>query len=702
MAENILHTEKKENVSAAVDTDNIRQQQAFELISKTGKSLFISGRAGTGKTTFLKRIQEEVDKRFVVLAPTGIAAINAGGVTIHSFFGFDLKVLGPEDKGHFYGEERLEIIRCCDAIIVDEVSMVRCDIVDAMDRTLRTIMHSSYPFGGKQMIFCGDMYQLPPILGSEAEKEAMMEYYGTCSPFFFKADVFSRMQLPTIEFIKVYRQDSRLFLNILNNIRAGICLENDLHELNARCIIPECPDEPIISLTPYNRTANTINREHLKSIASEEYTYEGRTDGNFGKKGKDGKPNDEALPAPLRLSLKVGAQVMFTRNDSQTMRWVNGTLGKVVELSENEIKVQVDGKVYNVEHAVWESYDYSFDKKEKKVKKTVLGSYSQYPLKLAWAITIHKSQGLTFDKMILDLNRGAFAPGQLYVALSRVRSLEGLYLTEKITEKDILKDDEVLNFTKKFNNDDVIERQLTEGKMLYPYLKCSDYDGMARAYMNLAKNEIRKKEYVNACLHFKEMLNGVIFDDILLHECDGMELMDEDSQVACFNNAVICLYGSRPEMAAEFADRILKKRDLYEAVYIKSRALWQMKRYAEADELNVRMMEQYEKEWEHGYDAKFLNSYIEVNEKIGDPYMVALQEIMSMYPKYLPAYGRFFKDMKAMNRQLVLADGFELPELARKFNAECCEEEWMKSAEAAASNEGECEEFVEVVAKQMF
>ena len=528
MDSNIINNIPPSAETTKLDETNIRQKQAFDLVQHTNQSFFLTGRAGTGKTTFLKTIQKLTNKQFIVVAPTGIAAIIAGGVTIHSFFGLDLNVQGPKDYGKNFTEEKIQTVRACDTIIIDEVSMVRCDIVDAIDRTLRILTKSSLPFGGKQVIFSGDMFQLPPVLQSGTETEAMMEYYGTDTPFFFKAHVFNNISLPTIEFVKVYRQDEQLFLNILNNIRHGIYSEYDIKSLNNRCIYPENITDNIISLTPFKETAQKINNQRLSEINEKKYIFEGTIDGKFCKKGKDNKIKEDNLPAPINLVLKVGAQVMFTRNDS-SLRWVNGTLGTVVELSEEEIKVRIGNDIHDVGRAVWESYEYEFDKANKKLNKTIVGSFTQFPLKLAWAITIHKSQGLTFDKMILDLSRGTFTAGQLYVALSRVRTLDGLYLTRPIKFTDIKKDNEVLSFTSKFNDDYVIENQLEEGKALYPFLKAQDYDGAVAKYMELAQKYIKKGENRTACMTFKKMMNILISDDILQDTCTDIPLNKENN-----------------------------------------------------------------------------------------------------------------------------------------------------------------------------
>ena len=527
-----INSQSTNTTFTGLDETNNRQQQAYELVAHTNQSFFLTGRAGTGKTTFLKKVQEMTGKQFIVVAPTGIAAIVAGGVTIHSFFGLDLNVQGPKDLGKRIAEDKKNAIISCDTIIIDEVSMVRCDIIDAIDRTLRYVTRSHLPFGGKQIIFSGDMFQLPPVLRSGAETDAMIEYYGTDVPFFFKAHVFENMDLPTIEFVKVYRQDEQLFRDILDNIRQGICSSQNLEELNSRCVEPEMTGELVISLTPFKEIAHKINGIDVK-----EYVYEGVIDGTFGKKGKDGEVKEDNLPAPMKLVLKVGSQVMFTRNDI-AHRWVNGTLGTVVKLDDKEIKIKVGNDVHSVDCVVWESYEYEFDKENKKLTKKVSGTFTQYPLRLAWAITIHKSQGLTFDKMILDLSRGTFAAGQLYVALSRVKTLNGLYLSRPVKNTDIRKDDEVLSFASHFNDDTLIEEQLAEGKALYPYLKSRDYDGAIVQYMELAKKFIHMGKHRDACCMFKKMLNIMICDRPLVGTCDEMPLNDEQTAVALFNNAV--------------------------------------------------------------------------------------------------------------------------------------------------------------------
>lgn len=685
-----------------IDEANARQRQAYDLVMNTNQSFFLTGKAGTGKTTFLKKVMKHSGKSFIVVAPTGIAAIVAEGVTIHSFFGFSLNVLGPKDFGSRFSTEKIDMVRNCDGFIIDEVSMVRCDILDAIDRTLRYIMSNHTPFGGKQMILSGDVFQLPPVLRKGPETEAMLEYYGTTSPFFFKAHVFEQMKIPTIEFEKVYRQEERDFLQILSEIRNGICSSHTLEMLNARVSVPDNNDELVIALSPYKESAQKINDSRLAELDGEPHIYEGIIDGKFGSTGSDGKVKEDNLPTPMKLMLKPGAQVMFTRNDP-LRRWVNGTLGTVVETCDDIIKVRVNEQTYEVEKVTWESYKYEFDKKAKELKKETTGSFTQFPLRLAWAITIHKSQGLTFDKMILDLSKGTFAAGQLYVALSRVRQLSGLFLTRPVRFSDIKKDNDVVKFASKFNNDEVIDMTLEEGKALYPFIKTGDIDGATMKYMELAKSKIKEGLLRPACLLLKKMMNSMLFDHMLFNSCKEMELVKAQSQMANFINAIICLYGNRPIEALEYIDKLLESKLCYEAMYVKARILYLIGRYQEADALNVEISNLLIPDnGGVGYDTKFLFSIAIVNEKIGDPCLGTYAKIVSDNPRYMPAHRLFFEAMKRHGRNLILATDVEMPEVCKKFNSLCDADEWMIYLNSIINSQNTLEEYISIIDKQVF
>ena len=402
-----------------IDKENREQLLAYDLIAHTNSSFFLTGRAGTGKTTFLHRVQQTVTKQFITLAPTGVAAILAGGETIHSFFGLPLETCEPGTCGKMNEAKILALVHA-DTIIIDEVSMVRCDIVDAVDFTMRQVLRSTAPFGGKQIVFVGDMFQLPPVVQKGAETELMRDIYHTNTFYFFKAFALRRIRMVKIEFQKVYRQDDPVFRTILDHVRLNRVTPDDIASLNTRVAKPK-DNDGTITLVPTNRAADDINCQRLNSLTGEEHIYEGAINGKFENK---------RFPVSQKLCLKVGAQVMFTRNDTQH-RWANGTIATVCHLSDDGIEVTIpSGETYAVPCCTWDAVDYAYDHKEHKLKKNVTGSFTQYPLKLAWAITIHKSQGMTFDKLYLNLSSASiFAVGQLYVALSRVRTLGGLFLS---------------------------------------------------------------------------------------------------------------------------------------------------------------------------------------------------------------------------------------------------------------------------------
>lgn len=446
----------------------------FDLIEYTSRSVFLTGKAGTGKTTFLNEFVKKTKKKHIIVAPTGIAAINAGGVTIHSMFGLPLRTFLPTTdridsslanniidlQQHFkYRKDKLKLLREVEVLIIDEVSMLRADVLDMMDFSLRFIRRNNQRFGGVQMLFIGDLYQLPPVVRDE---HVLKMFYN--SPFFFDSLAIKDIPLLTIELTKVYRQTDQEFLEILNAIRDGDVANIDFNHLNERYDPGfEAGEEPYVYLCSHNKMADDINQEKLKDIKVSPKSYEAKLFGEF---------KENQFPNEQFLELKVGAQVMFIRNDiTGEKKYFNGKLGEISSLDENEVKVILEGseREITVKREVWEQKKYSLDT-DKNIKEEVLGSFEQFPIKLAWAVTIHKSQGLTFDKVIIDAGK-SFTAGQVYVALSRCRTLEGIVLKSKITPEVIFKDNRILKFQGETQANDNVESILNQEKYDYSIRK---------------------------------------------------------------------------------------------------------------------------------------------------------------------------------------------------------------------------------------
>ena len=416
---------------------NPQIELARRYVEQTGVSVFLTGKAGTGKTTFLREIAAQCPKRHAIVAPTGIAAINAGGVTIHSFFQLpfdpylpDVKELVTEyqmpENRKSLSKNKLNIIRTLELLIIDEISMVRADLLDAIDMTLRRYRRSSRPFGGVQLLMIGDVHQLSPVV-TEAEKTYMQQVYP--SPYFFASKALQRIPYVTIELTTVYRQQDAAFVDLLNHVRDNNIDSATLQALNARVNAPQQKDA--ITLTTHNRQADAINRRHMEALKGEQRTFEAILKGNFPEK---------SLPCDRTLEIKIGERVMFVKNDSSGgHRYYNGMLGTVTQfIYDDEEKkdfievINDDGDVITVGHEQWESLSYKLSSKTNEIEQEVEGTFSQYPLQAAWAVTIHKAQGLTFDHVVIDA-ADAFAFGQVYVALSRCRTLEGLTLSTPLT-----------------------------------------------------------------------------------------------------------------------------------------------------------------------------------------------------------------------------------------------------------------------------
>ncbi len=480
--------------AASIDTSTPEFQAALNIIRHTQHSLFLTGKAGTGKSTFLRYVKENTRKKAVVLAPTGIAAINAGGVTLHSFFKLPFHPLAPDDSRYAgrrirdflrYSKEQIQLLQSLDLIIIDEISMVRADIIDFIDRILRTYTHNHrQPFGGKQMLLIGDVFQLEPVVKAD-ERDILSRFYP--SPYFFSAHVFRQMELVSIELTKVYRQQDLQFVAVLDRIRTNRFTPADLALINSRATSssplasPAAPStdsagefrSPVsspaapslaslpthlgITLCTRRDDVDHINDTELSRLDGSPITLQGTIRGDFPL---------ASLPTQLELEVKLGAQVIFVKNDTDK-QWVNGTLGIITGFSEEPyglIIVTEEGREVIVEEAVWANMRYTYNENEKRIEEEQLGTFTQFPIRLAWAITIHKSQGLTFQNVNIDFGTGTFAGGQAYVALSRCTSLQGMTLRRPLTRSDVFVRSEIVHFATHFNNPQALDRAMQAAK----------------------------------------------------------------------------------------------------------------------------------------------------------------------------------------------------------------------------------------------
>ena len=451
------------------DTSNREFQDALNLVKYTRQSLFLTGKAGTGKSTFLRYVCDNVRKKHVVLAPTGIAAINAGGSTLHSFFKLPFHPLLPDDpnlslqKGRIheffkYTKPHRKLLEELELVIIDEISMVRADIIDAVDRILRVYSHNlREPFGGKQLLLVGDVFQLEPVVKAD-ERDILNRFYPT--PYFFSARVFGQIELVSIELQKVYRQSDPKFIGVLDHIRNNTAGSADLQLLNTRYTTatePADADDLYITLATRRDNVDYTNERRLKELPGQPESFLGEVHGDFP---------ESSLPTSQELVLKPGAQVIFIKNDYER-RWVNGTIGVVsgFDLDGETLYITTDdGRTCDVRRETWRNIRYTYNEEKKQIEEEELGTFTQFPVRLAWAITVHKSQGLTFSRVVIDFTGGVFAGGQTYVALSRCTSLEGIRLRKPVSRADVFVRPEIVQFAERFNNLQAIDRALKQAQ----------------------------------------------------------------------------------------------------------------------------------------------------------------------------------------------------------------------------------------------
>lgn len=575
----------------AIDPDNRPMQYAYDLISRTNTSFFLTGKAGTGKTSFIKYVLETVDKAFAVVAPTGIAALNAGGRTIHAFFGFPPAVLGPGDIGRLSQSSRDAILggfdrEPVDTIIIDEVSMVRCDVLDCIDRTLRRALESAAPFGGLQMVFVGDLYQLDPVV-TDSDRPILEENYGEGDYHFFSAWCIDKEALPKIELTKVYRQKEAGFVRLLDRVRTGQADELDLEVINRTTLNKKkfVKGELSMYMSAYRKDADRINELRLLRLNSEPVVYEALYEGDCSSLLDVIEP---------KITLKVGTQVVFIKND-EDKQWANGTMGVVQSLGEETVGVLLEtGDLINVPRASWDATELAYDKQQRRTVAKWKGTMRQFPLKVAWAVTIHKSQSMTYSRATVDLGKGAFGAGQVYVALSRLQSLDGLSLVKPLNQRSIIVDPGVARFHDGVNNEEQIKLELRAADAIDEFLNNNQFDDAADALFRLfveasARNDTYQANTFLARYYSLAIDDRSIHGPVVSHTCcEG------------FSQAAISFYAGNPEQALSLLDEMDEDETNFNATYLRMRCYEELGRLDEVDDFLSSLLFDCEMDVDHG------------------------------------------------------------------------------------------------------